>query len=70
MTSFISTGGIRGKASSINKFQPRSFNMGISKEAFEATQGFSRVHPGKDPDLSQRILKAGFTTGVLIYYLL
>ena len=65
MTSFYTTGGIRGSKKSIQKFEPRSFNMGISKEAFEATQGFSRVHPGEDPDLSQRILKAGFTTGFL-----
>lgn len=65
MTSFLTTGGIRGSKNSIQKFEPRSFNMGISKEAFEATQGFSRVHPGEDPDLSQRILKAGFTTGFL-----
>jgi glycosyltransferase involved in cell wall biosynthesis len=65
MTSFLTTGGIRGNKKSIQKFEPRSFNMGISKEAFEATQGFSRVHPGEDPDLSQRIVKAGFTTGFL-----
>ncbi len=65
MTSFLTTGGIRGSKNSIQKFEPRSFNMGISKEAFEATQGFSRVHPGEDPDLSQRIVKAGFTTGFL-----
>lgn len=65
MTSFLTTGGIRGSKNSIQKFEPRSFNMGISKEAFEATQGFSRVHPGEDPDLSQRIIKAGFTTGFL-----
>lgn len=65
MTSFLTTGGIRGSKKSIQKFEPRSFNMGISKEAFEATNGFSRVHPGEDPDLSQRIIKAGFTTGFL-----
>ena len=61
MTSFLTTGGIRGSKKSIQKFEPRSFNMGISKEAFLVTQGFSRVHPGEDPDVSQRILKAGFT---------
>jgi glycosyltransferase involved in cell wall biosynthesis len=62
MTSFFTTGGIRGKSKSIQKFEPRSFNMGISQKAFEATQGFSKIHPGEDPDLSQRILKAGFKT--------
>jgi len=65
MTSFITTGGIRGSKKSIQKFEPRSFNMGISRKAFEATKGFSRIHPGEDPDLSQRILKAGFATGFL-----
>lgn len=62
MTSFFTTGGIRGKSKSIQKFEPRSFNMGISKKAFEATGGFSKIHPGEDPDLSQRIIKAGFKT--------
>jgi glycosyltransferase involved in cell wall biosynthesis len=62
MTSFYTTGGIRGSKSSIQKFEPRSFNMGISKSAFEATGGFSDIHPGEDPDLSQRLLKAGFKT--------
>ena len=62
MTSFLTTGGIRGKVKSIQKFEPRSFNMGISKIAFEATQGFSKIHPGEDPDLSQRIIKGGFKT--------
>ncbi|WP_347922131.1 glycosyltransferase [Pontimicrobium sp. SW4] len=65
MTSFISTGGIRGKASSINKFQPRSFNMGISKKAFDATGGFGRIHPGEDPDLSIRLWKLGFETKLI-----
>ncbi len=65
MTSFLTTGGIRGSKSSVTKFEPRSFNMGISKKAFEATQGFAKIHPGEDPDLSQRITKAGFATTFL-----
>lgn len=65
MTSFITTGGIRGKESSINKFQPRSFNMGISRKAFEATGGFGRIHPGEDPDLSIRLWKLGFETKLI-----
>ena len=65
MTSFFTTGGIRGSKKSINSFEPRSFNMGISKEAFEKTGGFSKIHPGEDPDLSQRILKNGFQTTFL-----
>lgn len=62
MTSFITTGGIRGNKNSVNKFQPRSFNMGISKKAFNATQGFGRIHPGEDPDLSIRLWNLGFDT--------
>lgn len=62
MTSLLTTGGLRGNKKGIQKFEPRSFNMGISKEAFEATGGFGKIHPGEDPDLSQRILKAGYET--------
>jgi glycosyltransferase involved in cell wall biosynthesis len=65
MTSFISTGGIRGKKSSIDKFQPRSFNMGISKEAFQATNGFGSIHPGEDPDLSIRLWNLGYKTKLI-----
>ncbi len=62
MTSFLTTGGLRGSKRGIQKFEPRSFNMGISKEVFEVTGGFGKIHPGEDPDLSQRILKAGYKT--------
>ncbi|WP_034057872.1 glycosyltransferase [Lacinutrix jangbogonensis] len=62
MTSFITTGGIRGNKNSVDKFQPRSFNMGLSKKAFETTQGFGRIHPGEDPDLSIRLWNLGFDT--------
>ncbi|WP_299550249.1 glycosyltransferase [Seonamhaeicola sp.] len=65
MTSFITTGGIRGSKSSIDKFQPRSFNMGISKKAFEASKGFGRIHPGEDPDLSIRLWNLGFKTKLI-----
>lgn len=65
MTSFLTTGGIRGSKTSVNRFEPRSFNMGISKEAFIKTGGYSKIHPGEDPDLSQRILKAGYSTTFL-----
>ena len=60
MTSFLTTGGIRGSKKSAHHFEPRSFNMGLSKQAFEATQGFSKIHPGEDPDLSHRVKKEGF----------
>nr|WP_299068829.1 glycosyltransferase [uncultured Allomuricauda sp.] len=62
MTSFFTTGGIRGGSNSVDKFQPRSFNMGISKEAFEKSGGFGQIHPGEDPDLTFRIWKAGYAT--------
>jgi glycosyltransferase involved in cell wall biosynthesis len=62
MTSFLTTGGIRGGSEKIEKFQPRSFNMGISKKAFEESKGFGNIHPGEDPDLSIRLWKLGYKT--------
>ena len=62
MTSFVTTGGIRGSKKSIQKFQPRSFNMGISKTAFIATNGFKNIHPGEDPELVFRLWNMGFET--------
>tara|TARA_B100000927_G_C16232305_1_gene375926 strand:- start:50 stop:646 length:597 start_codon:yes stop_codon:yes gene_type:complete len=61
MTSFITTGHIRGGSKS-KDFQPRSFNMGISREAFLKSKGFGNIHPGEDPDLSIRLKKLGFST--------
>lgn len=60
MTSFLTTGGVRGGSEKIGRFQPRSFNMGLSKKGFEATQGFGNIHPGEDPDLSIRLWEMGF----------
>lgn len=62
MTSFLTTGGIRGGSEKIDKFQPRSFNMGLSRKAFEASNGFGNIHPGEDPDLSIRLWNLGFET--------
>ncbi len=62
MTSFLTTGGIRGGSEKIDKFQPRSFNMGLSRQAFEASKGFGNIHPGEDPDLSIRLWNLGFKT--------
>ena len=62
MTSFLTTGGIRGGSEKIAKFQPRSFNMGISKKAFLESKGFGNIHPGEDPDLSIRLWKLGYET--------
>lgn len=65
MTSLITTGGIRGASEKINTFQPRSFNMGLSKKAFEASNGFTNIHPGEDPDLTLRLWKLGFKTKLI-----
>ncbi|POS02864.1 dephospho-CoA kinase [Flavobacterium croceum DSM 17960] len=66
MTSFLTTGGIRGGSEKLEKFQPRSFNMGISKQAFLASQGFGNIHPGEDPDLSIRLWKMGYKTRLFV----
>ena len=62
MTSFLTTGGVRGGSEKINSFQPRSFNMGLSHEAFEKSGGFGNIHPGEDPDLVLRLWKLGYKT--------
>ncbi len=65
MTSILTTGGIRGKEKSVGKFQPRSFNLGISKKAFEKTQGFSKMKTGEDIDLTFRLWENGFETQLI-----
>ena len=62
MTSFLTTGGIRGNKKAVGKFQPRSFNFGISKEAFEKTKGFSKMKIGEDIDLTFRLWEHNFET--------
>ncbi len=65
MTSFFTTGGIRGNNKSMEKFHPRSFNMGLSKTVFEKTGGFSTMRFGEDVDLSIRIFEAGFNVQLI-----
>ncbi|WP_458626221.1 glycosyltransferase family 2 protein [Winogradskyella sp. PC D3.3] len=65
MTAFITTGGIRGGKQKVEDYQPRSFNMGISKKAFLASGGFGKIHPGEDPDLSLRLQQLGFKTTLI-----
>ena len=60
MTSFFTTGGIRGGKKKMDKFYPRSFNMGIHAEAYRALGGFSKMRFGEDIDFSIRIFKAGY----------
>lgn len=61
MTSFFTTGGIRGGKKGLEKFTPRTFNMGFSKEVYKRVGGFKDMF-GEDIDLSLRIQKAGFHT--------
>ncbi len=62
MTSFLTTGGIRGRKKSVNKFQPRSFNFGMSKRAFEDTGGFSDLKIGEDIALTLSLWAQKFET--------
>jgi len=65
MTSFFTTGGIRGGKETVDKFHPRSFNMGFSKQVFETTQGFATMRFGEDVDMSLRILENNFKAGLI-----
>jgi len=60
MTSFFATGGIRGGKKELDKFYPRSFNMGIRKTVYDALEGFSKMRFGEDIDFSIRIYKGGY----------
>ena len=60
MTSFFTTGGIRGGRKKLDKFYPRSFNMGIRSAVYQALSGFSKMRFGEDIDFSIRIIKAGY----------
>lgn len=59
MTSFFTTGGIRGGKKKLDKFHPRSFNMGIRRDVYMELEGFSKMRFGEDIDFSIRIFKAG-----------
>ena len=60
MTSFFTTGGIRGGKAKLDKFYPRSFNMGVRREVYQALEGFSAMRFGEDIDFSTRIFKSGY----------
>jgi glycosyltransferase involved in cell wall biosynthesis len=64
-TSWLTTGGIRGKKNAAGGFTPRSFNMGISKEVFKATGGYIIPFKGEDIEFSTRIKKMGFKIGLI-----
>ena len=60
MTSFFTTGGIRGGKAKLDKFYPRSFNMGIRRDVYQQLGGFSKMRFGEDIDFSYRIVEAGY----------
>lgn len=63
MTSFFTTGGIRGGKKKLDKFYPRSFNMGIRTDVFQAVHGFNTtLRFGEDIDFSTRVIKGGYKT--------
>ena len=65
MTSFFTTGGIRGGKAKLDKFYPRSFNMGIRRDIYLKLGGFSKMRFGEDIDFSYRIVEAGFKPRLL-----
>ncbi len=60
MTAFLTTGGIRGGKVQLERFTPRSFNMGYSRRVYEAVGGFREMF-SEDIDMSTRIRQAGFS---------
>lgn len=62
MTSFFTTGGIRGGKKKLDRFYPRSYNMGIRRETYQKLGGFSPMRFGEDIDFSYRIIEAGCTS--------
>ena len=73
MTSFFTTGGIRGGSSpksggvrgALDKFFPRSYNMGIRREVYQELGGFTKMRCGEDIDFSYRIIEAGYKTALI-----
>jgi GT2 family glycosyltransferase len=66
MTATLTTGGIRGKEKHVGTYHPRGFNMGVSRQAFEAVGGYDTAFVcGEDVELSIRIIEAGFTSGFI-----
>ena len=65
MSSILTTGGIRGGKKHVGWFQPRSFNMGISRQVYEATEGFRFDRYAEDIEFSIRMKDAGFKVGLI-----
>ena len=67
MTSFFTTGGIRGSKKNLGgQFHPRSFNMGLSREVWEKTKGFLLTRMGEDIEFSIRSISTGFKSGLIV----
>lgn len=65
LTSFIGTGGTRGKSNSITRFYPRTFNMGMHRKIYEKIGGMSQLRRAEDLDYAIRIYNAGFSVGLI-----
>ena len=66
MTSFFTTGGIRGKKNNAGgQFHPRSFNFGISRKVWESTKGYKLTRKAEDIEFSIRIIEQGFKVGLI-----
>jgi GT2 family glycosyltransferase len=67
MTSFLTTGGIRGGNKKVDRFYPRSFNMGVARNACLSVGGFpvTKMHPGEDMVFSIELINKGFRSGLI-----
>jgi len=65
MTSPFTTGGIRGNKKHVGQFNPRSFNMGISRIVWEKTGGFRLARRSEDIEFSLRMIAQGFKVGLI-----
>ncbi|HKL71317.1 MAG TPA: glycosyltransferase [Marinilabiliaceae bacterium] len=65
MSSLLTTGGIRGGREKLDKFYPRSYNLGVRKSVFQALEGFSEMRFGEDLDFSMRLLQKGYSTRLI-----
>ncbi|MCD8303191.1 MAG: glycosyltransferase [Prevotellaceae bacterium] len=65
MTSFLTTGGIRGGKRKLDRFYPRSFNMGVLRALYMSLGGFSNMRFGEDIDFSIRVLESGARVSLL-----
>ncbi len=65
MTSFFTTGGIRGRKKHVGKFHLRGFNMGIKRDVFFKVGGYSGMQVAEDIELSMRLIKSGYITSLI-----